>query len=171
MEAVQTISKSLLAAVISVSLHHPGMPNWAPSNFDKVNDGLYRGGKIEDFAQLKRMRDELGISGIVNLAKDSLGPKGDNEILWAEKLQMAYFPCYLGTEPPSPSKWAKIKEFLKEGKVYVHCRHGADRTGAIVARYRVEVDEWKVDQSYREARKYGFKPWLSSLKKWIGVER
>jgi len=38
---------------------------------------------------------------------------------------------------PDYEEWQMIKEFLRE-PVYIHCKWGADRTGAIIARYLVE---------------------------------
>ena len=39
--------------------------------------------------------------------------------------------------------------------VFVHCRRGADRTGTIIACYRITHDGWNADQAKKEARLYG----------------
>ena len=39
--------------------------------------------------------------------------------------------------------------------VFVHCRRGADRTGTIIACYRITHDGWNADQAKKEARRYG----------------
>ena len=39
--------------------------------------------------------------------------------------------------------------------VFLHCEHGADRTGTIVACYRMQHDGWTTDRAVAEARQYG----------------
>ena len=64
-----------------------------------------------------------------------------------------------------------IKSMLDSGGVYVHCHHGADRTGAILAMYRIEREGYTPQQAYKEARKYGFKSWNTYLREWIGYPK
>jgi protein tyrosine/serine phosphatase len=40
--------------------------------------------------------------------------------------------------------------------VFVHCQHGADRTGTMCAIYRVAVDGWTKQQAIDEMTKGGF---------------
>lgn len=138
-----------------------------PRNFRVVHRGLYRGGKIESRAQLQRLRDAYGVRTVICLAKDSLGPAGDNELCWGPELGLKIVKAYLSDQPPRPAQWATMKQLMREGAVYVHCKWGADRTGAVLARYREEVDGWEARQAFAEARKYGFKPWLKDLRTWI----
>lgn len=140
-----------------------------PRNFHTVHEGMYRGGKIESRAQLQHLRDVYGVRTVVCLAKDSLGPEGDNELTWAPELGLKVVKAYLGDQPPDPEKWERIKLAMVTGQVYVHCKWGADRTGAIVAKYRQEEEGWDARRAFAEARKYGFKPWLKDLRSWIAA--
>ena len=141
---------------------------WLPTNFDTTVNGNYRGAKIISRTQLDSMKRRYGISVIVNLAKDALPKHGDTEIQWASELGIEYVPVYLGSDPPSPKNWERIRTLLEGKGVYLHCAHGADRTGAIIARFRTEVEAVPPAAAYREARSYGFKPWLSSFREWFG---
>lgn len=141
---------------------------WLPTNFDTTVNGNYRGARITSFAQLDSMRRVYGISTIINLAKDALPKKGPGEIEWSKQLGIEYVSVYLGDAPPSDQNWQKIRDLLSRGGVYLHCAHGADRTGAVIAKYRIEVEGIEPCDAYREARRFGFKPWLKKLRAWIG---
>jgi tyrosine-protein phosphatase SIW14 len=45
--------------------------------------------------------------------------------------------------------------------VLVHCQHGEDRTGLIIAAYRVRVCLWTKDAAMKEALAYGYRNWLN----------
>jgi len=144
---------------------------WLPTNFDTTVNGNYRGARINSRAQLDSMRSKYGVTTIINLAKDALPKRGQSEIDWSKELGMEYVSVYLGSSPPSEKNWQMIRDLLSKGGVYLHCAHGADRTGAIVAKYRIEVEGMAPCDAYREARRYGFKPWLKKLRAWIGCEK
>jgi uncharacterized protein (TIGR01244 family) len=42
--------------------------------------------------------------------------------------------------------------------VFIHCRRGADRTGTVIACYRIAHDQWANEEALREARTYGLSP-------------
>ena len=113
---------------------------WLPTNFDTTVNGNYRGARITAHAQLDSMRRVYGIATIINLAKDALPKNGPSEIEWSAKLGIEYVSVYLGDSPPSEMNWRKIRDLLSRGGIYLHCAHGADRTGAVIAKYRVEVE-------------------------------
>ena len=52
----------------------------------------------------------------------------------------------------------QIKQHQKNGAVLVHCYHGADRTGLIVASYRVIYQHWNLNEAKREMQQgpYGY---------------
>jgi tyrosine-protein phosphatase SIW14 len=45
--------------------------------------------------------------------------------------------------------------------VLVHCQHGEDRTGLIVAAYRVMVSGWDKNKAMAEALHFGYRDWLN----------
>ena len=42
--------------------------------------------------------------------------------------------------------------------VFVHCMKGQDRTGVVIAAYRIRRQGWTFDQAYQEMLSYGHKP-------------
>ena len=64
---------------------------------------------------------------------------------------------YLGARGPFDEKYERIKQNWKKD-VLVHCRHGADRTGAVLGRYRIEKGEIDKTEALSEALSMGFKP-------------
>ncbi|HEY9073640.1 MAG TPA: dual specificity protein phosphatase family protein, partial [Desulfobaccales bacterium] len=51
--------------------------------------------------------------------------------------------------------------------VFVHCRYGCDRTGTIIACYRIRHEQWSSEQALREAKHYGISVFSRGMKKYI----
>jgi protein-tyrosine phosphatase len=77
----------------------------------------------------------------------------------------------------SPPTNYDVNEFLKVlalnmplGKVYVHCKAGVDRTGFMIAVYRMQVEDWPFDKAWKEMKKEGshwwYRWWKYELKKY-----
>jgi protein tyrosine/serine phosphatase len=128
-------------------------------NFYKVDEALYRGGqpKHEGYARLK----SLGIKTIISLRGENKTTRQEKEI--AKNMDMNFYNL-----PMSVFKWPEDTQVLTfldivltkaNQPVFVHCEGGRDRTGAIVAMYRVVVSGLTIKQAYREAKKLGFFPY------------
>jgi protein tyrosine phosphatase (PTP) superfamily phosphohydrolase (DUF442 family) len=127
-------------------------------NFGKVSEGVYRGAQ-PDAAGVKRLQ-ELGIKTIINLRmpKDSWS----GEALAANGGGIIYTNVPLrGFGRPTDEQVRTVLAIIDSlpGPVFIHCRHGCDRTGTIVACYRMQHDHWALDQALKEASQYGFS-WL-----------
>lgn len=51
--------------------------------------------------------------------------------------------------------------------VFVHCQRGADRTGTVIANYRIEHDGWSSERAKAEANGYGMRPWQLGMKDFV----
>jgi uncharacterized protein (TIGR01244 family) len=133
-------------------------PEWSHKelpNFHRVNENLYRGGQPKK-GGLKKLAN-LGIKTIINL-------RGESDETFAEgreakSLGMEYLNVPMSTAGrPTDEQVRRVFEILEEKEktpVFVHCRRGSDRTGAIIAIYRIKRDGWTAERAIEEANRYG----------------
>jgi len=63
-----------------------------------------------------------------------------------------------GLTPPTEAEIHRILAILETdgpGSVYVHCRRGADRTGAVIAAYHIDHDNWDNARALKDAMAHG----------------
>jgi len=124
-------------------------------NFGKVNDHVFRGAQPSNagFAELAKM----GVKTVVDLREP--GSRSDSEKKTVEADGMKYISIPLnGYGAPSNETVLKLIGFLDDktaGPVFVHCRRGADRTGTILACYRITHDHWENAKALAEAKTFG----------------
>jgi tyrosine-protein phosphatase SIW14 len=134
---------------------------WAHSNdnlpnFQKVDDHVYRGAQPTDSG----FRDlaQLGIKTIVDL-RDIGEHSQANEEKIVTGLGMRYVSIPMhGLSTPKGDKVAAVQALFNDttsGPVFVHCKRGADRTGMVVAVYRISHDQWDNKKALTEAKSYG----------------
>jgi protein tyrosine/serine phosphatase len=51
--------------------------------------------------------------------------------------------------------------------VFLHCKRGSDRTGTVVAIYRMKNDGWTPKQAMDEAKSFGFGWWQFWMKDFV----
>lgn len=125
------------------------------SNFHRIGAGKnnYRSAIPPQSADFFRyLKEKYGIKNIINLKSDG----GEGELVRAVK-GLKYIPIPLGSRPPNSSDWEQIKALLDSGDTLIHCRHGADRTGATIAKWKIERDIMEPGPAFEEALTYGFK--------------
>ncbi|MCU0650866.1 MAG: dual specificity protein phosphatase family protein, partial [Candidatus Omnitrophica bacterium] len=127
--------------------------------FAKVTPDLYRGGpaKPEGYEILKKM----GIKSILNLCQNEKLVSKD--VSWAmdNGVIVHHMPIDLYSKPSDEQAISFLKIVLDKSNqpVFVHCEDGRDRTGTMVALYRVVVDNWTIKDAYHEARVIGYWPY------------
>jgi protein tyrosine/serine phosphatase len=129
-------------------------------NLGKISDVLVRGGQPngKGFAELKK----FGVTTIVNLRQK--GPEVEWERQLAESLDLRFINIPVrGWAPPSDAQVAlflKLFQDARSPRVFVHCYYGDDRTGVMVATYRIAQQHWTADQALREMYSFGFHYYL-----------
>jgi protein tyrosine/serine phosphatase len=156
-------------ALLFVLFETHGQPADSKSlpNFAKVNDKLYRGAepKKEGIAELKA----LGIKTVIDMGHGIEDSKEERS--WVESAGMKYINIHLHNW--MKSKPEDIDAILKEVEsagnqpVFLHCKRGSDRTGSVVAIYRMKNDGWLPNQAIDEAKTYGMGWWQIWMKDFV----
>ena len=78
---------------------------------------------------------------------------------------VSYLPITLKEQLTGPVKWPAhaVRQMQAMPGTFVHCEHGQDRTGLIVALYRVKVNGWDKPKSEKEMLALGFHKELHGL--------
>jgi protein tyrosine phosphatase (PTP) superfamily phosphohydrolase (DUF442 family) len=122
-------------------------------NFAEVTPKLYRGAQPE--AQGLESLKKMGINTIVDVRLTGTGKEG----AVAKRLGMDFIALPWHCLFPKDDPFAKFLAYLREHpdkKVFVHCRYGDDRTGMMIAAYRMAVEGWSAEDARKEMNAFGF---------------
>lgn len=123
----------------------------AVKNCFKVSDDIYR--SAQPAGEAASSMKDLGIKSILNLRhyhpEDSEEFKKAGIILYSYKMDAGS---------------ASIKDLIEALKIIqtapkpilIHCWHGSDRTGFIIAGYRMAMQGWSAEKAIEELRKGGY---------------
>lgn len=132
----------------------------------EVAPGLLRGG-TPDEEGVEWLR-EHGVRTVINLRHYHGETEGER--VRAAGLRYEWIPLE-STDAPEPEQ---IERFLSivtdEGArpVYVHCLHGVDRTGAMIAVYRIREQGWSNADALAEMETFGAHGVLHDLRRFVG---
>ena len=150
------------AANAQKAVESEGLPNFA-----EVNAKLYRGGQPTENGVKELAR--RGVKTIIDLRGDD--KNAQKEKGWASGAGIKFVTVNL-------SNWFKpntadIENIVKQidaadnQPVFVHCKRGADRTGTVIAVYRISHDNFTAKQATDEAKKYDLGWWQFRMKDYI----
>ena len=141
----------------------PGLPNFA-----RVTPRLLRGGQPDaiGFEELKK----LGVQIVVNLGHEGVEIERERALVQAQGMQYVSLP-WRGSNTPGAGQIAEFLELLRahpDKQIFVHCQRGAERTGVMVACYRMSGLSWTAEQALGEMEQFGFRGlWFRHLKKFV----
>lgn len=133
-------------------------------NFAKVSDILYRGEQPtpEGMHELKKM----GVKTVVNLRSFN----SDKSELKGTGLQ--YFHIWCKAWHPEDEDVVKFLQIMRDPNnhpVFIHCQHGADRTGMMTAVYRIMHQGWKNEDAAKELHNFGFHTIWTDIVKYLNA--
>ncbi len=149
------------------------MPNKTESkkedlpNFHKINENFYRGGQptAEGIKRLAR----LGVKTVINFRDPDGKVRREKQV--TEENGMRFFNPHLSNWfKPKDSEIEKIIEIIQDPAnqpVFIHCKRGADRTGTVVAVYRMKFEGWTDREANKEAKEFGLGWWQVWMKDYI----
>jgi protein tyrosine/serine phosphatase len=143
------------------------------TNFSQVSAEIYRGGRPEDAASMADLK-AMGIKTVIDLQGGDIGNstfgwiaglmepgEAPSWIAYEKKtveglgMKFVNVPINSLDEMTSVSGYALGRAIAlmndpKNQPVYVHCEHGIDRTGMLIALYRVYYQNWTRQAAYDE---------------------
>jgi tyrosine-protein phosphatase SIW14 len=133
---------------IARKLAVPGVPN-----LGEVSTTLYRGAQPtqKGFRKLA----EMGITVVVDLRERGR----EVERQQVTKLGMRFVAIPWNCFHPEDTDMARFLRLLRDNrgkKVFVHCQTGDDRTGMMIAAYRMAEEGWSAEEAMKEMEAYGF---------------
>ena len=143
----------------AVKLEKPGL-----KNLHRVSQNLFRGAQPteEGFDQLKT----LGIKTVIDLRP----LHSDQSKLKKSGLEREQFHFYTWhAEDDDVVRFLKIVTDTNRTPCFVHCFYGSDRTGTMVAAYRIAVEGWSKDEAIAEMTRgdFGFHKQWTNLVEYI----
>ena len=126
-------------------------------NFHAVAPHIWRGA-APTVSGLRRLK-AMGVATVIDLR---ISPRlVRRERAEALALGFRWINLPMGADPPTPKQVATLLAALDDAPqhpVFVHCQHGADRTGCMVGIYRETRQGWTFPQAWAEMRRDGFDP-------------
>lgn len=139
-----------LAVPVFAGTSTPGI-----ENFHQVDAHVFRGAQPSE--EGFRYLANLGVKTVIDLRESDARSRKEEQQVTAAGMKYVNVPM-TGLTPPTQVEVTTILGILEndsQGAVFVHCKRGADRTGAVIASYRIEHDGWDNSRALSEAKSDG----------------
>lgn len=125
-------------------------------NFRQVKPWLYRGGHLSQ--EGASYLASLGVKTVLCLRWSPQAIRDEHRIVESMGMSFRSIPLHYFRFPNEAeiSTFLSILDEQAGHPVYVHCKHGSDRTGLLLAVYRMARESWPADRAYEEMRSCGF---------------
>jgi protein tyrosine phosphatase (PTP) superfamily phosphohydrolase (DUF442 family) len=136
-------------------------------NFYQISPTVYRGAQPTD--EGFRYLSNLGIKVVLDLREHDGRSLAEERVVTAAGMRYVNIPMS-GLLPPTNAAIQTALSLLEDaaaGPVFVHCLRGADRTGAVIAAYRIDHDQWENARALKEAMADGMSSFQLPRQKYI----
>jgi tyrosine-protein phosphatase SIW14 len=131
--------------------------------FHNVTDQIYRGGR--PYQTGLRYVASLNVKLDIDLEDDSSAIRSEEANAQRLGLEFMSEPMNAGRRPDDAQVDRILAKLQDPGSfpIFIHCKHGQDRTGLIIGLYRVLVEKWTPQKAYQEMLDIGFHPEYRAL--------
>ena len=126
-------------------------------NFREVAPDIYRSGLISEEAT--PLLKEVGVKTVLSFDNNLKRARREEEFLKRVGIKFVSMP-WSGWDYPKDETIEKaivLLESSQERPILVHCKQGQERTGVVVACWRIAHQNWPVKEAYREMKSCGFR--------------
>jgi protein tyrosine/serine phosphatase len=126
------------------------------AKLDVVTPWLIRGAQPSK-AALKQLSN-AGVRTVINLRWSSDALREERQWILETEMNYVVIPLTYLTLPTRAqiNKFLSVLDDSANHPVYVHCQHGVDRTGMMMAIWRIARQNWTAHKAYAEMRDSGF---------------
>jgi tyrosine-protein phosphatase SIW14 len=154
------LALSLICGLRAASIADvPGVPN-----FHQVDEHVYRGAQPSE--QGVTGLAKIGIRTVIDLRGEE---RSEESEVQGAGMRYVRLP-WSGFWPPDHAQIEAVLKLLNDNTqwpVFVHCKHGVDRTGTAIACYRITHDHWSNEQALAEAKTIGMNPHQIAMRRYI----
>ena len=159
--ALSALALSLSLPATPASIEVTGVPN-----FHQTNERVFRGGQPTPDAWPSLAK--AGVKTIIDLRRtDEHSTTDEAQAVTAAGMKYVNVPMK-GVVAPTDEQIHQVLALLDSNEpVFVHCHRGSDRTGAVIACYRIAHDGWSSKQALNEAKSFGMRWTQMGLKRYV----
>lgn len=131
-------------------------PHIKAENFCQITDWLYRGGQPQanDLILLKEMQIKTILS--LRWKKKSIIKESQEAFDLGMNFVSIPLTYWSWPKPEIIEQFLAVLDNNENHPIFIHCYHGVDRTGLVIALYRVARCGWTVEAAYQEMVERGF---------------
>jgi protein-tyrosine phosphatase len=135
--------------------------------FAEIRPGVTRGGEPYDVGirYLKDRGYRTVVSFLTNVAESASVVQSGMKYVHIP-INSSFFGCELPTDDQVHQFLSVVTDSTRY-PIFIHCHAGKDRTGAMSAIYRMEVDGWTPDEAVEEMRSFGFAGRYKNLLRYV----
>lgn len=161
-KSITTSARRTLDLELAEPLDIPGI-----KNFYQVTPWLYRGGQPTHvgFEELQK----LGIKTVISFRWGRRINAAEEKAVTSLGMVFESLPLNYWNLPDQATidRFLSLLDNAGNQPIYVHCLHGADRTGVLLAIFRISRMDWSVDHAYAEMKYCGFHRFRLRHFKWV----
>ena len=127
-------------------------------NFHEVAPDIYRSGLVSERAA--PLLKELGVKTVLSFDNNLKRVRKEEEFLERAGIKFVSIP-WSGWDHPEDETIEKALALLESPQarpILVHCKHGQERTGVVIACWRIAYEDWPAEEAYKEMKAHGFRP-------------